>query len=181
MIVISRALCYRYTTDMSSTNPNWSSKKIIDSNYAGMYVDMAVDSSGHIHFAYYVSSSGDLKYAYLDAYDSADITSYVVDSYLSVGTNISIDVGDSVYISYFSSSYSSTKKSLRFAKQINNAEGVDSSGKFTGNWLVGAIPTDNFPKNYKVNVDSLRSGADSGKAILGYATEQYLELAKIKD
>ena len=73
-----------------------------------------------IHIAYYNSAKGDLKYVYLSSYDAEPTTPVTVDSYLSVGTNLTINTrlenGKYVpYIYYYNSSSNQTSNSIKVA------------------------------------------------------------------
>ena len=111
----NQRLLYKYSTSTSDySSANWSSEKIIDTGFVGWYVDLVADKDGGIHIAYYSAQNGDLKYAYLSKYDATPQT-YSVDSYLSVGTNISIEVSD-------------TKKSFKKYKVDENSGVVTEDG-----------------------------------------------------
>ncbi|MCR5699633.1 MAG: hypothetical protein K6G52_08330, partial [Treponemataceae bacterium] len=197
-------LLFSYNTNATDTNnaAQWGTNTMpIDSNFAGWYVDMAVDAAGGIHIAYYGASSGDLRYAYLEDYDDDTPTVVTVDSYLSVGTNISIDVSSEAktvskpdgttksmyipYISYYMSAFTKTSFSNRVAwleKLDANglpADGV-SSEKFIGNWEVATIPTSQVPLDYSVGV-GIKNNGTVNAPILGYGTKTGLETAQLMD
>ncbi|EPF47370.1 hypothetical protein HMPREF1222_00829 [Treponema vincentii F0403] len=135
----NQRLVYKYSTSASSYS-SWSAVKVIDTGFVGWYVDLVADKDGGIHIAYYSAQNGDLKYAYLSKYDANPVVCSV-DSYLSVGTNISIEVSDTKttfkkykvdettgavtedgteekyvpYISYYMSSFTRTSNSVRVA------------------------------------------------------------------
>jgi len=177
----ARSLKLAYNSNPSISS-DWSNKITIDSYFAGMYVDVAVDVNNGIHLAYYNSSNGDLKYAFLSSYNDTTPDVYTVDSFLSVGQNIMIDTieegGQQVpYISYYVGSYSGTMMSVRYAswnRAVAMGDGV-SLDKFTGKWRISSVPARNIPKDYIIS-----SGNQSGDLILGYATDSGLEYAERK-
>lgn len=152
---------------------------------AGTHVSMAVDAANGIHLAYYSASGGDLYYSYIEAPKSqtAPPKTVMVDSYGSVGTYTMIDVArDSAssefipYISFRCESNSDTTASVKIAYPVKWSEGnvlsgVDEYDRYTGNWEVSVIPTDNTPltdytniglnKNWTTGVRSIFSKGDS--------------------
>jgi hypothetical protein len=186
----NQTLLYSYNT--APTNPanaaNWGTNTIaIDTNFAGWYVDLAVDSSNGIHIAYYNSSSGDLKYAYLPTYSSTPQVC-TVDSFLSTGTHISISVYNNgtnqvPYISYYMGAFTQTRYSVRTAWRIDFSstapDGV-ASDVFTGDWEVMTVPTSSVPLEYRIGIGIKANGAGVNSPILGYGTTAGLETATIK-
>lgn len=152
---------------------------------AGTHVSMAVDASDGIHLAYYSASGGDLYYSYIKnpKTQSEPTKTVMVDSYGSVGTYTMIDVArDSEtsqfipYISFRCESNSDTTASVKIAYPVKWSEGnvlsgVDEYDRYTGNWEVSVIPTDNTPltdytniglnKNWTTGVRSIFSKGDS--------------------
>lgn len=141
--------------------------KVIGSAYDGWHVDLFVDSKDGIHLAFYNSGKGDLKYAYLPKYNcvASEIKVVTVDSYLSAGTNISIETRDETingstyivpYISYYHASFASSPSCIRVAYMpeaikvsgntvtANVADGAKND-LFTGKWEVAVVPTVNIP------------------------------------
>ena len=199
----NQRLLFSYNTAPTSTDnaANWGTNtKIIDSDFAGWYVDMVVDPDGGIHIAYYGASNGDLKYAYMPNYSSAPQIC-TVDSYLSVGTNISIEVPtakETVYkadgstttryvprISYFMSAFTKTKFSVRTASLYKLGEGdviTDGvvSDKFTGNWEVMTVPTDQIPLDYTIGVGIKKNDSNTNATLLGYGTKTGLQTAALQ-
>ena len=196
-------LLFSYNLNPTSTANagNWGTNtKVIDTDFAGWYVDMVVDPDGGIHIAYYGASNGDLKYAYLPNY-SSEPQVCTVDSYLSVGTNISIDVPttkENVYkadgstttryvprISYFMGAFTKTKYSLRTASLSKLgtgdviADGVEND-KFTGNWEVMTVPTDQIPLDYTVGIGIKKNDSNTDSSILGYGTKTGLQTAALQ-
>lgn len=209
----ARRLVYSYNTAPNTPvyGEAWQSNaQVIDDSYAGQYVDLFVDSNDGIHIAYYVNSSGDLKYAYLPSYDfeltDENRANHVVtvDAYLSAGTNITINtkeetVGSTTYIvpyiAYQNASFIQTTSPIRVAwlpKAIEKGEkGADQTvpagavgNFFTEGWEVVAVPTTNIPTESMVC-----SGVPTGKAggigngkspVLAFMSDAGYESAYIK-
>jgi hypothetical protein len=147
--------------DSASTNNGW-------------YVKMAVDAGHGVHLAYYSASGGDLKYAYLSSYADTSPKIATVDSYLSVGTNCTIDVGyDGTHyvphLGYSMAANSGTSASVRQAYRVdftsnnNNANGnafngADASSFYTGIWEITTVPTNNTPIDAQVSVGLYKNG-----------------------
>jgi len=155
----------------------WQGRATVVQAGAGTHVDMAVDRADNVHLAYYDVFNGGLFYAYIpvSGFTSATsdstltkvsgITPVKVDTYLSAGTKIMINIreqgtGNYVpYISYLHSSFSDTKNSIRTAWPViastgvvkphnsiaNVLPGTDGNDRFTGNWEVMTVPVENVP------------------------------------
>ena len=206
-----RQLVYSYNTapgtpvygDVWQTNA-----QVIDDSYAGQYVDLFVDSEDGIHIAYYVNSTGDLKYAYLPSYnfklteDNRDNYVVTVDAYLSAGTNITINTKDETvdgttyivpYIAYQNASFIQTTSPIRVAwlpkKIVKGTASTVSAGAngnfFTGIWEVVAVPTTNIPTDSLV-CSGVPTGDDAGlghegkSPVLGFMSDSGYESAFIK-
>ena len=186
---------YNDTPSNSSSASQWGQHtRVVDSDFAGWYVDMVVDENHGIHIAYYGAAAGDLKYAYLPKYDSTAAFDVVtVDSYLSVGTNISVDVmkktvGSNTYyvpyISCFMSSFTKTRYSIRTAwlntlGQASVPAGV-AKDEFTGDWEVMTVPTDDVPLDYTIGIGIKKNGSNNDSALLGYGTKKGLQTASLE-
>ena len=186
-----RKLVYSYNVnpDSAVVGGVWQTNSIyIDSvNYTGWYVDMAVDNNGGIHIAYYNSAKGDLKYAYLDSYDDTEPEVVTVDSYLSVGTNITIntrleDTKYVPYINYYNASANQTSNSVKVAYRSDMSVLRDGANtdKFTGAWEVMTIPTNNIPVEATVCGGVPTSGTYANSVVLGYMTDVCYEKAVLK-
>ena len=158
-----------------------------------------------LDIAYY-RAGNKLKYAYLPSYkaSAADVSVCLVDSYLSVGENISIETSSYTvsnedetvtlykpYISYYSSAIGMAKVAWpvklgtnprKVGDTITNipntfVDGV-SSDKFTGYWEVQVIPTAITTKllNYTIGVGEKTNGT-SNSVMLGYGTKTGLQTA----
>lgn len=107
----------------------------IDEESAGQFVSMKTDSKGGIHFAYYDTGNGDLKYAYIADYtsvikedgttDKSKIKVVTVDGYQQVGQYVDLALKETTddtntyvtpYISYYSMSNADTKRAAKVAK-----------------------------------------------------------------
>ena len=187
-------LVYSYCENPASgTKTKWQNNAIVlDSDYAGWYVDMAVDAGGGIHIAYYTTGSGDLKYAYLPKYNStlAEAKVVTVDSYLSTGTQISISTRNDgttaspkyvPYISYYNGSLDQTKNSVRVAWRTSSTvqNGTDSD-KATGNWQFMSVPCSSVPDNAVVCNGVPTGGTYANKVVLGFKTDKKYVRAVLK-
>jgi hypothetical protein len=171
----NQRLVFSYNTSPTSTTSSgqWQTNaSVIDSSFAGWYVDMVVDAGGGIHIAYYNSSSGDLKYAYLSSY-TATPQVVTVDSFLSTGTDIGISVqkvGANYvpYISYYMPTFTQTSYSVRTAWRTNFTNLLDgvTSDQYTQNWEVMTVPTTSYPQDFRVGI-----GFKSSSPVLGYSTK----------
>lgn len=156
-------------TTLAGGTATWQNNSyyVSDANIrAGTYVSMAVDNKNGIHLAYYSATGGDLYYSYISAPKTKTVTkTVIVDSYGSVGTYPMIDVakdsenGNFIpYISFRCESNSDTTASVKIAYPVNWDEaenvlnGVDSDDRYTGNWEVSVVPTDNTPLTDYTNI-----------------------------
>ena len=203
----ARRVCYSYNTApgtaTAATDNQWQKHAVyLDEQYTGWHVDLTVDANNGIHIAYYNSAKGDLKYVYLPSYnylkdsDGNDtgnsVTPVTVDSYLSVGTNITINTrlqdGNYVpYIYYYNASSNQTPNSIKVAwrKDFTALRDGAIDDKFTGAWESMTIPTVNIPVDATVcgGVPSTADGNDAYKnttVFLGYMSDQFYEKAYIK-
>ena len=188
-------LKFKYNTNPA--NNTWSSEITIDSDYAGEYCDLAVDAAGGIHIAYY-RAGNKLKYAYLSSYTDTVADVCMVDSYLSVGENISIETSSKTisytegettktryvpYISYYSNAIGMAKVAWPVKLGTNNSatntfvDGV-ANDQFTGTWEVQALPTSINTKllNYTIGVGE-KSNGTANSVMLGYGTKTGLQTA----
>ena len=189
-------LKFKYNTSpLDSTT--WRGEMTIDSDYAGEYCNLAVDAAGGIHIAYY-RAGNKLKYAYLESYKDTVADVCMVDSYLSVGENISIETSSNTisykegnvtktryvpYISYYSSAIGMAKVAWP-VKLGTNGETANTfvnganNDKFTGNWEVQVLPTALATKllNYTIGVGEKTNGT-ANSVMLGYGTKTGLQTA----
>ena len=191
---------YNEAPDTAVIGGAWQDNAVcLDDDYAGWYVSLATDSDNGIHIAYYKSSTGDLKYAYIPDYTqvtkdnnhklTGGATVVTVDSYLSVGTNISIDVrkegnNQVPYINYYNSSNNKTCNSVKVAwrKDFTALRDGAVNDMFTGAWESMTIPTVNIPVEATVCggvPSSSTTTADNKTVFLGYMSDQYYEKATI--
>lgn len=156
---VNMALKMAYNTAPTTSN-TWT-VRTIDPN-GGINVKTVVDKDNHIHFAYYDNINGsDLKYAYLDSYNSAsEPTIVTVDSFSAVGAKCTIDVAkDSAgnwvpYIGYQLSSYLGTPLGAKVAYRTDFTSLGDGATKdmYTGQWECSIVPTQNIPNDDQINV-----------------------------
>lgn len=185
----SRSLIYSY-----NTNPNspvvggvWQTNaKVLDDSYAGWYVDMTVDVNDGIHIAYYNIGKGDLKYAYLSSYNATPQV-VTVESYLSTGTNITINTrkeGSNIvpYLSYYHAASAQTPNAVRIAWRKDFSSLTDGviDDKFTGSWEVMTVPASNIPIEAQICNGVPTSGSYNSTVVLGYMSDQGYEKAYIK-
>ncbi|HUX40230.1 MAG TPA: Ig-like domain-containing protein [Rectinemataceae bacterium] len=176
----NQRLIFSYNTapTLTTSAAQWQANAtVIDSNFAGWYVDLAVDGNDGIHIAYYAAGSGDLKYAYLPNYSSAS-TVVTVDSFLSVGSNIGIttyyDGSKYVpYISYFMPSFTQALGSVRAAWRTNFAVLGDGAAgdQYTGNWEVSTVPSASVAQDYRIGIGMKKNASAVNSPILGYSTK----------
>lgn len=162
---VNMQLKMAYNTAPTTSN-SWI-VRVIDKT-GGINVKTAVDGDNHIHFAYYDNINGsDLKYAYLDRYDStSEPTIVTVDSFSAVGAKCTIDVAkDSAgnwvpYIGYQLSSYLGTPLGAKVAYRTDFSKLGDGATKerYTGLWECSIVPTQNIPNDDQINVGVYRNG-----------------------
>ena len=165
-----------YTYATNDANTSWSTPVILDSNCEASYISMVVDSGNHVHIAYQNNIAGDVKYIYIPTYlEPATRKTVTVDSYLTVGDKLTLDVVDSTpYIGY--KGLGNTVK-VAWYKANNGvpavstlSDGIDSNEKFTGDWNVEIIP------NRVVDSDTNRLNVGVGRSnkrpVIGYSNNQ---------
>jgi hypothetical protein len=204
----NKRLVYSYSPSIDpstiTATAQWQANaKVIDSDFAGWHVDLTVDKNNGIHIAYYASSSGDLKYAFLPSYDAGpgDIKVVTVDSFLSAGTKLMINTreenrgGTNVivpYISYYHPSFMQTANSVRVAWRNDFSSLSDGAvyDDFTGAWEVMTVPTPNIPmEDFVANgvptsgtFNTVSNGAVNitNSVAVTYYTDRWYERAYIK-
>lgn len=155
-------------------NGDWQTNAQYIGTKGGMYCRMAIDGDDGIHIAHYDYLGADLLYTYIPSENSvpqiSSATTYVIDSYLSVGTWCTIDVAKELkpgstteynyvpQIGYFAPASEDSTAAARIAK----ASKFDANGrplfagvendKFTGAWEISVIPTQSIPIIDRVNV-----------------------------
>jgi hypothetical protein len=178
---------------VSRTTTQWQNSAVIVKTYAGTHVDMAVDSDDGIHLAYYDVFNGGLWYSYIPhnggdvnlangsgsrrpspGANGANIITRKVDTYLSAGTKLMINVrkegtNQVPYISYFHASFAETKNAIRVAWPVKFPilDGTDSQDSFLGNWEAMTVPAGTVPVSDEFvcnGVPSAFSTSSSGAA-----------------
>jgi len=198
----------------AGTSGDWQSNSAIIDTNKGTHVDMAVDEGDNVHLAYY-SNAGGLWYTFIPSnlvkVKSRTITNVRVDTYLSAGTKIMINVRKETspstryvpYITYAHASFPGTKHSVRVAWLASGSYytdfGTEQDNMFTGKWEVMTVPVNRIPNTSEfvcngvptaaswpagaTPVSSLNySGLVLNKTIVvGYMTDSSYEGAILKD
>ncbi|MBQ3649474.1 MAG: hypothetical protein II957_04645, partial [Treponema sp.] len=160
------------------------------------YVAMKTDSKGGIHFAYYDTGNGDLKYAYMSSVTATPVV-VIVDGYQQVGQYIDLALKETTsgtktnvtpYISYYSMSNADTKRAAKVAKLaspiVYTGTTPDSSAVtdgsedelFTGAWEAMHIPTNGIPVQYRVNIGV----TSAGNVYVSYLADRIIEYVKVE-
>ncbi len=189
-------------TAVAGAGQPWN-KVTIDDESAGQYIAMKTDSKGGIHFAYYDTGNGDLKYAYMSSVTATPVA-VTVDGYQQVGQYVDLAIREGVtidgtscivpYISYYSMSNADTARSVKVAKLVKplipmtgaatiapTTETEAGSGGsfdelFTGNWEAYHVPTNGIPVQYRVNI-----GITSGNNVyISYLADRQIEYVKVE-
>jgi len=197
------------TSRIATDKARWQNNaREIDSG-KGTDVDLTVDEDDNVHIAYYDVGNGGLWYAHItptngktsNARPTGAITKVKVDTFLSAGTNIMINVRKDgsrfvPYISYYHGSFTKSRNSIRVAWQRNAAlsAGTDNNDMFTGAWEVMTVPAEAVPAldfvcngvptttdwtSYRPN--STWPSNISKSILVGYFTSSYYEGAVLKD
>ena len=165
-----------YTYATNNDNTQWSTPVVLDSNCEASYISMVVDSAKHVHIAYQNNIAGDVKYIYIPTYsDPATRKTVTVDSYLTVGDKLTLDVvGSTPYIGY-----KGLGNTAKVAWYVANdgvpavgtlTDGINSEDKFTGSWNVEIIPNrivDSDTNRFNVGV-----GRTNKRPVIGYSNNQ---------
>ncbi len=156
-----------------TSSVTWTTSSVTFPSYVGTYVSMAIDSSNRIHIAAYDANDGNLVYMYLPSY-SGSLTYMTVDQASSVGYWTQVKVNnDVVYISYYNSTESGSRDSLKLAYSTESigsiTAGVDDDDYTTGTWEYMTVPAATPPQgdSNKFKQISLDFLAD-GTPVLGY-------------
>jgi hypothetical protein len=152
------------TSRVATQQSEWQGNAVVVDTFKGAHVDLAVDAANNVHLAYYDVGNGGLYYAFIPALnpaainarpDTANIQKVKVDTYLSAGTKIMINVRTEThggvtryvpYISYAHASFAETRNSIRIAWRTNFTTpatvpaGTDINDRFTGDWEVMTVP-----------------------------------------
>ena len=184
------------TATVSTTTAQWQGNARIVQTAAGSHVDMVIDQDNNVHLAYYDVFNGGLYYALVPVKDTGDnrvpdvasATIVKVDTYLSAGTRIMLNVRregtrNVPYISYFHGSFDETRNSIRVAwladpskilsipgvnKGVATYHGTDAADAFTGAWEVMTVPAVNVPTSGELISNGVpASGTISGAATTG--------------
>ncbi|WP_296327702.1 Ig-like domain repeat protein [uncultured Treponema sp.] len=180
---------------------------IVDNQHAGQYVSMQTDSKGGIHFAYYDTADGDLKYAYMSSVNENEannpaVVSVKVDSYQQVGQYVDLALKESTsgnktsvtpYISYYSLSNADTARAAKVAKLMSPIVYTTTSGKVTSDSSAvqaGADNLDTFTGNWesfhvptKGKPDQYRVNIgikSNGDVYISYLANRIIEYVKVE-
>ena len=138
----------------------------MDSNVGADYLSLVVDSDDHVHIAYQDSFAGDVKYIYIPTYtDPATHTSVMVDSYLTVGSKLSLDVPDGTSVPYVAYKGLGNTAKVAWLANPTPVDGV-TNDKFTGKWEVQVIPhriIDSDTNRFCIGV------GDNGQPVIGFS------------
>ena len=165
---------------------NWATNAATVSTKGGMYCRMAIDEDNGIHIVHYDNTGADLLYTYVPVTNAvpqpASAQTFMIDSYLSVGTYCTIDVAKVSngnggynhvpYIGYFVPANQDTSASTKQAKPIEFNEdgyplfnGVEDD-KYTSKWEVTIVPTNKIPIMDRVNVGVYKTTINNVKGVL---------------
>ena len=153
---IHNNLMYSYIEAPDSTatgldRKNWSEPKpLLES--AGKYCNLVVDSDNHVHVAAFDSANGDLKYVFIDDFKDPDsIITCTVDSYQTVGKELTIDVAKKgayqiPHIGYWGNTpkkprYAYLAEPTKFYKKSDAETEGAINEEYTGIWECGIVPT----------------------------------------
>jgi hypothetical protein len=177
------------TATVSSLTNGWQTNAREIDTFKGTHVDMAIDAANNVHLAYYDVSNGGLWYALVKASNgtntnsvpSGTITKVRVDTYLSAGTKIMLNVRQETrminnvsttvyvpYITYAHGSFSETENSVRVAwrTDFTNPDtppaGSDDNDRLTGAWEVMTVPTNQVPKTDEFICNGVPTSAITG-------------------
>ena len=163
------------TSRVNTTTEDWQANAVVLDSNRGHFVDMAIDAGDNIHLAYYDVAKGGLYYAHIPPNSASgattrpnisfntvggkkyavNITPVRVDTYLSAGTKLAINVrkqGSNYvpFISYAHGSFPGTRNTVRIAWRANfdsaKSHGTDND-IFNGNWEVMTVPVSNVIPN----------------------------------
>ena len=187
----------RSNVNAHTTADHWKENYTKIADNAGTHVSMAVDGNDNIHLAYYDTFNGGLHYAFIPATTistgrqlngtntpSNNVTITVpdvskakfakVDTFLSAGTNITLNVREEnsifvPYITYFHGAFTETRNSIRVAwakvdisrTPQSDLQGTDSNDLFTGAWEVMTVPAGTVPVSNEYICNGVPSPANT--------------------
>lgn len=149
---------------------------IVLPDYVGQYVSMCIDSNNHIHIAAFDANDSDLRYIYLDSFNSTSYTELIVDSAGSVGnwTSIKINNENKPVIAYYNATETGGHDAIKLAISNNVAgsvtAGVNSSTGYTATgWEYVTIPSIDPAQGGSQKFQQVCLDFDSsGKPVVGY-------------
>ena len=194
---VAKHLVYSYNTapDTPVQGGVWQTNaRVIDTDQtSGWYVDLTVDEDGGIHIAYYNNRKSELRYIYLSAYNDANPKKVTIDSYQSVGTQVTVTTrkeGSSgnekivPYISYYQSAFYNSPNSVRVAWRTDFTDVKDGAKNdlFTGAWEAMTIPVQDgtVPQDATICNGVPTSGTWANTVVLGFMTNNGYKKAVLK-
>ena len=156
---------------------------------------MAVDPDGGIHLAYFDGTNSNLKYAYLPAYNTADINVevYTIDALFTNGMFNGITVRDfsgagtdyRPVITSYSLSYGGTRYALRVAYPLSALGGFGdganpTTAEYTGDWEVIPVVSVTPPGQSRAFIETDAVAISQGQIVVGY-NGSYIEEATLLD
>jgi hypothetical protein len=144
--------------NLTNTGATWTTVTVDGSALTGGHVSATSDGT-YLYVAYYDAGEANLKFSRI-TWATKAVQTYVIDSYLSVGTWTQVQVFNGVpYITYYSDSYNGTKKPVRIAFPTDGNGGVSvanttthgvldsgASEAYSGTWEIMTVPTVTVPK-----------------------------------
>jgi hypothetical protein len=203
-----QSLWFSYGASLPTTNNNfpiapaqtmtdWQNNAVIIKGSAGTHVDLAVDGGDNVHLAYVNPVDGGLWYSYIpysggvpnskatntnDSLVNSAVRTVRVDTYLSVGTKLMINVrtqGTGNYvpdITYIHNAFAETTNSVRVAwRKDFTADPVTSGVRhgtnpdhtFTGAWEVMTVPAQNIPDTNELVSNGVPTATTNREAPIG--------------
>lgn len=193
----AKNLVYSYNKDpdVPVQGGAWQSNaRVVDADpTSGWYVDLTVDEKGGIHIGYYNNRKSELRYVYLSRYDDTAPKKVTVDSYQSVGTQITVTTRKQTvsgneqivpYISYYQSAFYNSPNSVRVAWRTDFTELKDGAKNdlFTGAWEAMTIPVQDgtIPQDATICNGVPTSGIWANTVVLGFMTNDGYKKAVLK-
>ena len=139
----------------------WAHPSKIFDNGVGRHCKIATDKNGGVHVVAYDSRNSDVEYAYATSY-TGGWTTYTVDSYGNIGSELSIDVamdssGNPIpYISYYANASGTPK--IAYLLDSTSLDSGSKSDKFTGKWEISFLPTESDVLEDNINVGLWKNG-----------------------
>ena len=197
----AKNLVYSYNEDPDEANATTASttwqtnaRAIDEDPTSGWYVDLTVDEEGGIHIAYYNNRKSELRYIYLSSYNDASPKKVTVDSYQSVGTQVTVSTRKETisgnerivpYISYYQAAFYNSPNSVRVAWRTDFSGDVKNGAEndlFTGAWEAMTIPVQDgtVPQDATICNGVPTTGDWANAVVLGFMTNDGYKKAVLK-